>query len=186
MAEPPENFLDALVAQPSLVHKLDDADSRTALQQIAERASALKALESQIISRLVFDRSQSAQSNFPHLLTAKQLAEHLAVPESWVREQARIGKLPSIKLGHYVRFRLDDIERYFSTEQLVPPENFDQIRKMMWLQSNDSTIKLVLVELADVLTAWTTVLWAHAVHENGFFSRLKRRLRSTSPKPSSK
>src|ERR1700685_213743 len=112
MAEPPENLLDTLFAPPTLVRQRDDGESRAALQQIAERASALKALESQIISRLVFDRAPSAQGAFPALLTAKQLAEHLAVPETWVREQARIGALPSIKLGHYVRFRLDDVQSY--------------------------------------------------------------------------
>ena len=44
------------------------------------------------------------------LLTAKQVAVLWNVPETWVREQARMGKLPSIRLGHYVRFRRPDIE----------------------------------------------------------------------------
>jgi excisionase family DNA binding protein len=185
MAEPPENILDALLYQPSLVYQLEDAESRDALQKIAERASALKALESQIISRLVFDRAPSAQGDFPHLLTAKQIAEHLAVPESWVREQARIGALPSIKLGHYVRFRLDDVNRHIHQP---PPRGRPGIRperaEELWPRSESYTDRTVREELAGVLTAWTTVLWAHAVHENGFFSRLKRRLKSTSPKPS--
>jgi hypothetical protein len=36
------------------------------------------------------------------LLDARELAELFCVPESWVREQARLGNLPSFKLGHYV------------------------------------------------------------------------------------
>jgi excisionase family DNA binding protein len=165
VAEPPKLNLEALLYQPSLVHQLKDAESRDALQQIAERASALKALESQIIARLVFDRSQSAQSNFPHLLTAKQLAEHLAVPESWVREQARIGALPSIKLGHYVRFRLDDVQQYLHKPVVMRLVNATSDKEELaiihampheeetWHPYNDATKKTVLVETADVISA---------------------------------
>jgi excisionase family DNA binding protein len=46
------------------------------------------------------------------LLGARELAELFGVPESWVREQARLGILPSIKLGHYVRFRIEEVERF--------------------------------------------------------------------------
>jgi hypothetical protein len=34
------------------------------------------------------------------------------VPESWVREQARLGTIPSIRLGHYMRFKVEEIERF--------------------------------------------------------------------------
>src|SRR5271155_4050370 len=113
MATPPKITLDDLIAHPDRAHSLDDAQVRDTLKQIADQTSALKALETQILSRLVFERTFNAQGDgFPRLLNAKQLAEHLAVPESWVREQARIGELPSIKLGHYVRFRLDDVQQY--------------------------------------------------------------------------
>lgn len=181
--EPPKISLDALVHQPDLAQELDDAEIRDALKQIAERTSALKALESQIISELVFQRTTSAQGAFPHLLTAKQLAEHLSVPESWVREQARIGALPSVKLGHYVRFRLDDVNRHIHQ----PPRIHRGIRaerEESWPQSRNFTHRTALEELVDVGTAWITVLWAHVAHENGFFSRLRRRLKNTSPKPS--
>jgi excisionase family DNA binding protein len=183
VADPPKISLDALVHQPNLANELDDAEAREVLKQISERASELKALESHIISELVFRRTTSAQGAFPALLTAKQLAEHLSVPETWVREQARIGALPSIKLGHYVRFRLDDVNRHIHP----PPHHthgmhFD--REEPWPQSRNFTQRTVLGELADVSTAWITVLWACVVHENGFFSRLKRRLKSISPKPS--
>ena len=39
------------------------------------------------------------------LLTAAEAAELLSVPESWVREHTRLGTLPHIRLGHYVRYR---------------------------------------------------------------------------------
>jgi excisionase family DNA binding protein len=44
------------------------------------------------------------------LLTAGQLAERLSVPESWVRSEERAGRIASVRLGKYVRFRLSDVE----------------------------------------------------------------------------
>ena len=38
------------------------------------------------------------------LLDAKQIADKLGVPESWVRTEARAGRIPFIAIGKYVRF----------------------------------------------------------------------------------
>jgi excisionase family DNA binding protein len=46
-----------------------------------------------------------------NLLTAGELAERLGVPESWVRTEERAGRIPSVRLGKYVRFKLSDVER---------------------------------------------------------------------------
>jgi len=46
------------------------------------------------------------------LLDAKEIAERLGVPESWVRESARSGAMPSVRLGRYVRFDLRDVEAW--------------------------------------------------------------------------
>jgi len=43
------------------------------------------------------------------LLTANQLAERLNLPESWVRNEERLGRIPSIRAGKYVRFSLSDV-----------------------------------------------------------------------------
>lgn len=39
------------------------------------------------------------------LLNAAEVAELLAVPESWVREHTRNGSMPHIQLGRYIRYR---------------------------------------------------------------------------------
>jgi len=49
--------------------------------------------------------------NAENLLTAGELATRLNLPESWVRTEERAGRLPGIRLGRYVRFKLSDIER---------------------------------------------------------------------------
>jgi excisionase family DNA binding protein len=45
------------------------------------------------------------------LLTAGDLAKHLNLPKSWVRTEERLGRIPSVRLGKYVRFRLSEVER---------------------------------------------------------------------------
>jgi excisionase family DNA binding protein len=39
------------------------------------------------------------------LLTATDVAELLAVPERWVRDNTRLGLIPHVRLGRYVRYR---------------------------------------------------------------------------------
>jgi excisionase family DNA binding protein len=51
------------------------------------------------------------------LLVASEVAELLAVQESWVREATRDGRLPHLRLGRYRRYRLDDIERWLADQQ---------------------------------------------------------------------
>jgi excisionase family DNA binding protein len=46
------------------------------------------------------------------LLTAREVAELLSVPETWVREQTRAGNLPHVELGRYRRYRHDEIVAY--------------------------------------------------------------------------
>jgi excisionase family DNA binding protein len=49
------------------------------------------------------------------LLDAKAIADRLGVPESWVRESARSGAMPHVRLGRYVRFDLDDVEGWIES-----------------------------------------------------------------------
>jgi excisionase family DNA binding protein len=52
-----------------------------------------------------------------NLLTAGELAERLSLRESWVRTEERAGRIPSVRLGRYVRFRLSAIERALADRQ---------------------------------------------------------------------
>ena len=45
------------------------------------------------------------------LLTPEQLAEKLKLPVSWVYEQSRLGKIPTHKLGKYIRFDIAEVLR---------------------------------------------------------------------------
>jgi excisionase family DNA binding protein len=55
------------------------------------------------------------------LLTAAEVAELLAVPESWVREATRAGRLPHLALGRYRRYSRAAIERWLAEQRGGPP-----------------------------------------------------------------
>jgi excisionase family DNA binding protein len=46
------------------------------------------------------------------LLTAGQVAKLLGVPTSWVYEQSRRGRIPTVTLGRYRRYRAEAIEQW--------------------------------------------------------------------------
>jgi excisionase family DNA binding protein len=51
------------------------------------------------------------------LLTAGEVAELLAVNESWVREQTRQGRIPHIPLGRYTRYRRSAIRAWIAAQE---------------------------------------------------------------------
>ncbi|MSP39512.1 MAG: DNA-binding protein [Deltaproteobacteria bacterium] len=54
-------------------------------------------------------------SQSPTLLSAERAAKLFDVPKTWISDAARRGELPSVKLGHYVRFRIDDLHAFVAT-----------------------------------------------------------------------
>jgi excisionase family DNA binding protein len=54
------------------------------------------------------------------LLTAPQVAELLNVPESWVREATRDGRLPHLRLGRYRRYQASAITAWLNQHQAGP------------------------------------------------------------------
>lgn len=55
------------------------------------------------------------------LLDAKAAAEILRVPVTWLREAARQGRIRSIRLGHYVRFRRTDLAAFIEGDGQETP-----------------------------------------------------------------
>lgn len=53
-------------------------------------------------------------------LTVEELAEKLRVPKSWIYGQTRqtdLGSMPRIKVGKYLRFRLEDVMAWLERQQ---------------------------------------------------------------------
>ena len=54
------------------------------------------------------------------LMDAKAASRLLGVPPSWLLAQARAGKVPHHRLGHYVRFSEDDLARWLELTKIQP------------------------------------------------------------------
>jgi excisionase family DNA binding protein len=49
------------------------------------------------------------------LLDANEVAELLAVPVTWVREQTRAGRMPCLELGRYRRYEREAVHAWLET-----------------------------------------------------------------------
>jgi excisionase family DNA binding protein len=51
------------------------------------------------------------------LLTARQVANLLGVPTTWVYEQSRRGRIPTVTLGRYRRYREEAIAEWVEQQE---------------------------------------------------------------------
>ena len=56
----------------------------------------------------------------PELLSAETASTRWDIPVSWIRDMARRGELPHVKLGHYTRFKPDDLARFIQERKKEP------------------------------------------------------------------
>lgn len=67
--------------------------------------------------------SKHIRRAFTPLIDAKAASNLLGVPYTWLLAQARAGKIPHHRLGHYVRFDPDDLARWLREGRMGTPEN---------------------------------------------------------------
>lgn len=58
------------------------------------------------------DRDGDSQPSKRRLLTADEVAAMLGVSKEWVWEQSRLGRIPTITLGRFRRYREEAVERW--------------------------------------------------------------------------
>ncbi len=108
--------IEDLLADPSRTRAMVLESVPGLLTELASRVAALKTLEGSLLALMLSERIGNGDNKRlgSALLSAPDLAKLFGVPESWVREQARLGNLPSIKLGHYVRFKIEEVQRFLT------------------------------------------------------------------------
>jgi len=107
--------VDELIADPARANQLGTVFVPDLLIEISSRVAALKTLEGALLSFMLSRQdAEGSQRQTKDLVTAPELAKLWGVPETWVRDQARMGRLPHVRLGHYVRFRPEEVERFLS------------------------------------------------------------------------
>jgi len=60
------------------------------------------------------------QRTFAPLIDSKAAGELLGVPHTWLLAQARAGRIPHHRLGHYVRFNAEDLSDWLRETQSGP------------------------------------------------------------------
>lgn len=65
-------------------------------------------------------RGSRGVSQTSPLVDANGAAQMLDVPASWLLAQARAGHIPHHRLGHYVRFDLDELTAWLQDNQTGP------------------------------------------------------------------
>jgi excisionase family DNA binding protein len=59
-------------------------------------------------------------ASFAPLIDAKAAGRLLGVPHTWLLAQARAGRIPHHRLGHYVRFSVDDLRQWLQDTRQGP------------------------------------------------------------------
>ena len=57
------------------------------------------------------------------LITIPEVCQELGMGKSWVYKRIRSGEIPSIKLGHNIKVRREDIEKYLQRQAYPPRED---------------------------------------------------------------
>lgn len=98
-----ENEMRSLTLVPKRVRQCNRPPTRSPIRRIASKLAARHA--------------------FAPLVDAKAASTLLGVPYTWLLAQAREGKIPHHRLGHYVRFDPDDLQTWLKeTRSGVPTD----------------------------------------------------------------
>jgi len=76
-------------------------------ETITPLESALEGLLRRIIREEI--RAANGDKGPDELLSPEELAARLKVPPTWVYEQSRQGKIPTHRVGRYIRFNLAEV-----------------------------------------------------------------------------
>ena len=72
-------------------------------------AEAFRSELREIVREAVREAMNGDGNGQSSLLTSEELADRLRVPLSWVYEQSRQGKIPTHRIGRYIRFNLVEV-----------------------------------------------------------------------------
>ncbi len=100
-----------------LRHALDDL--RQALEGVE---SALIEFEEEALGEGGEAGSQHLQSGTAfQLLSIPEVCQELGMGKSWVYRRLKSGEIPSVKLGHNIKVKREDLEQYLENQRYQPP-----------------------------------------------------------------
>ena len=109
---------------------------KTSLQQLRQALDALRqALEGVESALLEFEQealggdeeeTQRWQSGTSfQLLSIPEVCQELGMGKSWVYRKLKSGEIPSMKLGHNIKVKREDLEGYLEGQRYQPPGSLE-------------------------------------------------------------
>ena len=94
----------------------DDSDRLESLKQALQaHRKALDALDDALLAEL---ESLAKHNGAGHkLLSLKEVCQELGMSKGWVYQRIRSGEIPSVKLGHNIKVRREDLEAYLQAQR---------------------------------------------------------------------
>ena len=110
------------------------AQKKTSLQQLRQTLDdlrqALEAVESALIefedqALGEEEGSEEGVHSFqsergPTLLSIPEVCQELGMGKSWVYRRLKTGEIPSIKLGHNIKIKREELEQYLESQRQQP------------------------------------------------------------------
>ena len=106
---------------------------KTALQQLRQALDdlrlALETFESALVEfeeQALGEGGEEAAQRLPRggtdfeLLSIPDLCQQLGMGKSWVYRRLKSGEIPSIKLGHNIKVKREDLEQYLERQRYQP------------------------------------------------------------------
>ena len=92
--------------------------SRSTLAGLLLRSAVVQSALTAALAEAESEQPPAANEGPGKMLTAKQVAEHFEVKESWVMSEARANRIPKRMVGRYVRFDLAEVKRALERRQV--------------------------------------------------------------------
>ena len=97
------------------------------MQSFESLRQALEAVESAILEVeevLAGEASMRPESRKGlDLLSLAELCQELGMGKSWVYRRIKSGEIPSVKLGHNIKVKREDLEQYLEAQRYNPKED---------------------------------------------------------------
>src|SRR5215208_3087402 len=98
-------------------------------RSLEELESALVEFEESLLSGVEVqeERPQVRQGGSQRsLLSITEVCQELGMGKSWVYKRIQSGEIPSVKLGHNIKVRREDLESYLERQRNLPPSSSAQ------------------------------------------------------------
>ena len=66
-------------------------------------------------------QQQGGGGSLGSLLSITEVCQELGMGKSWVYKRIRSGEIPSVKLGHNIKVKREDLESYLERQRNQPP-----------------------------------------------------------------